>query len=66
MPNVLKNFLDGFLLLGSAGERRNYIPLSVSPAKVAKQNLSHSWSTVSKGIAKTARRKLSEAKETRN
>ena len=66
MSSAIKNFLDGFLLLGAAGERRNYIPLSVSPAKVAKRNLSHSWSTVSKGIAKTARRKLSEAKETRN
>lgn len=66
MSNVIKNFLDGFLLLGAVGERRHYIPLSVSPAKVAKQNLNHSWSTVSKRIAKTARRKLSEAKETRN
>lgn len=66
MTNAIKNFLDGFLLLGTAGERRNYIPLSVSPAKVAKRSLRRSWSTVSQGIAKTARRKLSEAKETRN
>ena len=66
MTHVLKNLFDGALLWGIAGERRPYISPSVTPAKLAKQNIRHSWTVVSKGLAYTARRKLNEAKESRH
>ena len=65
MGNVIKNFLAGVSLLGVAGDRRNYIPLSVTPSQATKKSLRRSWNTVSKGLASTARRQLNEAKETR-
>lgn len=66
MLMALKNFLAGSLLLDTAADRRNYIPLSVSPARVAKNNLNHSWNTVIKRIANVARRKLRETHEAKN
>ncbi len=64
MGSVIKNILAGVSLLGSAGYRRGYIPLSITPSMAAKKSLRHSWGTVSKGLATAARKQLNEAKET--
>ena len=65
MGSVIKNFLAGVSLLGIAGDRRNYLPLSITPSQAAKKSLRRSWNIVSKGLANTARRQLNETKEVR-
>lgn len=64
MPHVLKNLFDGALLWGVAGERRPYISPSITPVKLAKQNIRHSLTNVSKRLADTAKRR--EIKESRH